>query len=171
MKGQFTTKYSIFREIWKIPCVVQNFPVLYLNFLSGKLDDQIPSFPYAVATLFLFISKCGSRWDNNVIKSSKSNNPGLDRNEKSIQYFLVIKTQQLHLAGNCILRLTCFFCSKFCLISLYNGLSIFSLSNCVFHFARLNCIFILVLSNTCNTSKCFDTSSKQTFTIHSTNKF
>ena len=41
MKGQFTIKYFIFREIWKISCVVQIFPVLYLNSL----------FPSAVATL------------------------------------------------------------------------------------------------------------------------
>ena len=31
MKRQFTIKYLIFREIWKIPCVVQIFPVLYQN--------------------------------------------------------------------------------------------------------------------------------------------
>ena len=58
MKGQFTVKYLIFREI---PCVVQIFPVLFLNSLyfpcleklmtefpvslSGKIDDRIPCFP------------------------------------------------------------------------------------------------------------------------------
>ena len=54
MNGQFTIKYFIFREIWKIPCVVQIFPVLHLNSLfslSGKSDYQIPCFPCAVATL------------------------------------------------------------------------------------------------------------------------
>ena len=52
MKGQFTTKYLIFREIWKIPCAVQIFPVLNLNSLSGKTDHRILCFPCAVATLF-----------------------------------------------------------------------------------------------------------------------
>ena len=54
VNGQFTVKYFIFREIWKIPCVVQIYPVLYLNSLfslSGKSDNQIPCFPCAVATL------------------------------------------------------------------------------------------------------------------------
>ena len=51
IKGQFTIKYLIFREIWKIPRVVPEFPVFPL---SGKLDNQIPCFPCAVATLELF---------------------------------------------------------------------------------------------------------------------
>ena len=49
MKGKFTTKYLIFREIWKIPCVVQIFPVLYLNSLCfpclEKLITKFPVFP------------------------------------------------------------------------------------------------------------------------------
>ena len=54
MKGQFAVKYLIFREIWKIscvvqiPCVVPKFPVFSL---SGKSDNQIPCFPCAVAPL------------------------------------------------------------------------------------------------------------------------
>ena len=48
MKGQFIVKYFIFREIGKIPCVVPKFHVFSL---SGKIDDQIPSFPCAMATL------------------------------------------------------------------------------------------------------------------------
>ena len=55
MKGQFTIKYFIFREIWKIPCVCSNFPCVVPKFpvfsLSGKSDNQIPCFPCAVATL------------------------------------------------------------------------------------------------------------------------
>ena len=70
MKGQFTMKYLIFREIWKIPCVVQIFPVLYLNSLcfplSGKSDNQIPCFQRAVATLIPFISKFTDVKKNNI---------------------------------------------------------------------------------------------------------
>ena len=49
MKGQFTLKYLIFREIWKTPCVVQIFPVLYLNSLCfpclEKVITKFPVFP------------------------------------------------------------------------------------------------------------------------------
>ena len=49
MKWQFTIKYFIFREIWKIPCVVQIFPVLYLNSLCfpclEKVLTKFPVFP------------------------------------------------------------------------------------------------------------------------------
>ena len=48
MKGQFTIKYLIFREILH---VVQIFPMLYLNSLSEKIDNQISCFPCAVVTL------------------------------------------------------------------------------------------------------------------------
>ena len=48
MKGQFTIKYFIFRIVGKIPCVVPKFPVFSL---SGKIGNQIPCFPCAVATL------------------------------------------------------------------------------------------------------------------------
>ena len=48
MKGQFTIKYLNFRKVWKIPCVVKTFPVFSL---SAKIDDQIPCFLCAVATL------------------------------------------------------------------------------------------------------------------------
>ena len=54
MKGQFTIKYFIFREIGKIPCcpsfpcVVPKFPVFSP---SGKSDNQIPCFPCALAIL------------------------------------------------------------------------------------------------------------------------
>ena len=51
MKGQFTIKYLIFKEICKIPCVFPKFPVFSL---SGKFDNQIPCFPCAVATLFMY---------------------------------------------------------------------------------------------------------------------
>ena len=55
MKGQFTIKYLICREIWKIPCVIQIFPCVVPKFpvfsLSGKTDNQIPCFPSAVAIL------------------------------------------------------------------------------------------------------------------------
>ena len=61
MKGQFTIKYLIFREIWKFPYVVQIVPVLYLNYpvfsMSGKIDNQIPCFPCAVETLMIRFSK------------------------------------------------------------------------------------------------------------------
>ena len=54
MKGQFTVKYLIFREIWKIFCDLQIFLVFHLNFpvfsLSRKIDNQIPCFPCAMAT-------------------------------------------------------------------------------------------------------------------------
>ena len=71
IKGQFTLKYFIFREIWNIPCVVQIFPVLYLNSvfsLSGKSENQIPCFLCAVATLLdpssspLLFIPCYSDW-------------------------------------------------------------------------------------------------------------
>ena len=49
MKGQFTVKYFIFRGIWKIPCVVQIFPLLYLNSLCfpclEKVITKLPVFP------------------------------------------------------------------------------------------------------------------------------
>ena len=54
MKGQFTIKYLIFREIWKTPYVVQIFhvvPEFPVFSLSGKIDDQTPCFLCAVATL------------------------------------------------------------------------------------------------------------------------
>ena len=60
MKGQFTLKYFIFREIWKILCcpkfprIVPKFPVFSL---SGKSDNQIPCFPWAVATLDLLMAQ------------------------------------------------------------------------------------------------------------------
>ena len=42
-------KYFIFREIWKLTCVVQNFPVFYLNSLClpclEKLITKFPVFP------------------------------------------------------------------------------------------------------------------------------
>ena len=41
MKGQFTIKYLICREIWKIPCVVQIFPVLYLNSLCFPCLEKV----------------------------------------------------------------------------------------------------------------------------------
>ena len=46
-----TIYYKIlhFWEIWKIPCVVPKFPV----FPVWKIDNQIPCFPCAVATLVL----------------------------------------------------------------------------------------------------------------------
>ena len=47
--GQFTIKYLIFREIWKIPCVFHIFPVLYLNSpcfpCQEKLIIKFPVFP------------------------------------------------------------------------------------------------------------------------------
>ena len=56
IKGQFTTKYLIFlRNVENslycpnFPCVLPKFPVFSL---SGKIDNQIPCFPCAVATLF-----------------------------------------------------------------------------------------------------------------------
>ena len=49
MKEEFTIKYLIFREIWKNSCVVPKFPMFSL---SGKIDNQIPCFPCAVAILF-----------------------------------------------------------------------------------------------------------------------
>ena len=58
-KGQFTIKYLIFREIWKIPCVVQIFrvvPKFPVFSLSGKSDNKIPCFPCAVATLLTLSS-------------------------------------------------------------------------------------------------------------------
>ena len=49
MKGKFTIKCLIFREIWKIPCIVQIVPVLYLNSLCfpclEKLITKFPVFP------------------------------------------------------------------------------------------------------------------------------
>ena len=49
MKGEFTIKYFIFREIWKIPYVVKIFPVLDLNSLYfpclEKLTTKFPVFP------------------------------------------------------------------------------------------------------------------------------
>ena len=46
MNGQFTPKYFIFREIWKIPCVVQLFSVLCLNSLCFScLEKVITKFP------------------------------------------------------------------------------------------------------------------------------
>ena len=45
----FTIKYLIFRETWKIPYVVKIFPVLYLNSLCfpclEKLITKFPVFP------------------------------------------------------------------------------------------------------------------------------
>ena len=54
MKGQFMKKNFIFREIWKIPCVVEIFPVMYLNSLCFPVWKKWLSnslFPCAVATL------------------------------------------------------------------------------------------------------------------------
>ena len=49
MKGQITLKYFVFREMWKIPCVVQIFPVLSLNSLCfpclEKMLTKFPVFP------------------------------------------------------------------------------------------------------------------------------
>ena len=46
MKGQFIIKYLIFRIIWKIPCVVQIFPVFYPNSLCFPcLENLITKFP------------------------------------------------------------------------------------------------------------------------------
>ena len=63
MNGQFTIKYLIFREIWKIPCVGQIFPMLYLNSLCfpclEKLITKFPVFPVlwppCYQTIFLHI--------------------------------------------------------------------------------------------------------------------
>ena len=46
--------YLIFREIWKIPCVVPKFPVFSL---SGKIDYRIPCFRCAVTTQQVFGAK------------------------------------------------------------------------------------------------------------------
>ena len=69
MKGQFTIKYLIFREIWKIPCILQIFhvvPKFPVFSLSGKID-QISCFPCgcAVATLMCDVDTCTSdAWMN-----------------------------------------------------------------------------------------------------------
>ena len=57
-------EYLLFREIWKIPCVVQIFscvlPKLPVFLLSGKIDNQVARFPpCAVATLIpLILVRC-----------------------------------------------------------------------------------------------------------------
>ena len=53
MKGQFTIKYLIFMEIWKLPCVAQNFPVfsIWKNWWPNSC------FPRVVATLSLVSKK------------------------------------------------------------------------------------------------------------------
>ena len=60
-KGQFTIKYFIFREIGKIPCVVQIFPVLYLNSLCfpclEKLITKFPVFPVWLPSCY-FVCVC-----------------------------------------------------------------------------------------------------------------
>ena len=62
MKGQFTIKYLIFREIWKILCcpnflcVVTKFPVFSL---SGKINNQIPPvFPVPWPPCYIFLLSC-----------------------------------------------------------------------------------------------------------------
>ena len=44
-------KNLIFREIWKIPCVVQNLPCVVPVWKT--IDNQIPCFPCAMATLHM----------------------------------------------------------------------------------------------------------------------
>ena len=65
MKEQFTTKYLIFREIWKIFCVVQIFPVLYLNSLCfpclEKVITRFPVFPVPWPPWVTFWKFCMSK--------------------------------------------------------------------------------------------------------------
>ena len=86
MNGQFTIKYFIFRIIWKIPCVVQISPVLYLNSLCFPcLEKVITKFRFPCADLYSFgkeVQKCANLvftgkaqknlvpppWERNVVR-------------------------------------------------------------------------------------------------------
>ena len=92
MKGQFTVKYFIFREIWKIPCVVQIFPVLHLNSLCfpclEKVITKFPVFPVPMATL----KKKHSPWEKKHKKHSSPSKKSKPQKKTTKKHYGALKS-------------------------------------------------------------------------------